>query len=235
VTVGGRWQTGGVTYREQRPPQHLAGVVDAVWTRGPGVPGTKRVVPDGCMDVIWTGEDLIVAGPDTVAHVAEVGGSVPMLGLRFRPGAGPGYLGVPADAVRDVRAPLREFWAGDRVDQLIYSEDIRQALLDSVGFVPDRTAAQVARLARASGDVADMADELGLSERQLHRRSLAAFGYGPKVLHRVLRFGQALDMAYAGVAFADVAHRSGYADQAHLSREVKSLTGVSLRTLLSGG
>jgi AraC-like DNA-binding protein len=77
-----------------------------------------------------------------------------------------------------------------------------------------------------------MADEPGVSERHLHRRCLAKFGYGPKTLHRVLRFNQAMDLAYAGTTFADVADQAGYADQAHLSREVKSLAGATLGDLV---
>ncbi|NUT47284.1 MAG: helix-turn-helix domain-containing protein, partial [Saccharothrix sp.] len=83
-----------------------------------------------------------------------------------------------------------------------------------------------------SSGVGELARALGLSTRQLHRRSLAAFGYGPKVLHRVLRFDRAVGLARTGVPFADVAHRAGYADQAHLSREVRDLAGVPLGQLI---
>jgi AraC-like DNA-binding protein len=87
-------------------------------------------------------------------------------------------------------------------------------------------------IASSSGSVGDLAWSLGLSARQLHRRSLAAFGYGPKVLHRVLRFDRAVKLAWGGVPFADIAHRTGYADQAHLSREVRELAGVPLGQLI---
>ena len=39
-------------------------------------------------------------------------------------------------------------------------------------------------------------------------------------------------MARSGVDFADAAARSGYADQAHLARDVKALAGVSLTQLI---
>lgn len=72
---------------------------------------------------------------------------------------------------------------------------------------------------------------MGLSERQLHRRSLAAFGYGPKTLARVLRFDRALALAQDGVPLAETAALAGYADQPHLAREVKALSGVPLGRL----
>ena len=68
---------------------------------------------------------------------------------------------------------------------------------------------------------------LGWTTRTLHRRCLAAFGYGPSVLRRVLRFRRAVALLRAGVAPAEVAAQAGYADQPHLSREVREFAGVS--------
>jgi AraC-like DNA-binding protein len=81
-------------------------------------------------------------------------------------------------------------------------------------------------------DVKEIAEALNVSERQLHRRCLQKFGYGPKTLHRVLRFTDAMARAYDGEPFADVAHQTGYADQAHFAREVKDLAGTTLTELV---
>ena len=72
---------------------------------------------------------------------------------------------------------------------------------------------------------------MGLNERRLHRRCLAAFGYGPKTLARILRMNRAVDLARAGTPFATVAVAAGYADQAHLARDVRALAGVPLGLL----
>jgi AraC-like DNA-binding protein len=45
--------------------------------------------------------------------------------------------------------------------------------------------------------VRELARATGLSERQLYRRCLAAFGYGPAVLARILRLQRALQLALA--------------------------------------
>ncbi len=97
----------------------------------------------------------------------------------------------------------------------------------------DPTVAGIVTSLSAGATVADTADAVGIGERRLHRRCLDAFGYGPKTLARILRLQRAVRLARDGTPFATVAATSGYADQAHLSREVKELAGVPLRTLLS--
>jgi AraC-like DNA-binding protein len=72
----------------------------------------------------------------------------------------------------------------------------------------------------------------GLSARHLHRRCLPVFGYGPRLLGRVLRLGRALDQARTGAPLAQVAVGCGYVDQAHLSREVRALAGTTPTGLL---
>ncbi|MBP2330219.1 AraC-like DNA-binding protein [Kibdelosporangium banguiense] len=218
-------------YREYRP-LWLADVVDCVWTSTRV--GTQRVVPDGCMDIIFSGERLIVAGPDTAAFLSESTG--PKVGVRFRPGAAPAFLDIPAHVLKNTRAGLEDLWARDKVERLIddlHTDQPGKVLLHAVQDAePDPFARVVEQLARRSGDVRAMAGELGFSERHLHRRCLTTFGYGPKMLHRVLRFDQAMDLIYAGTPFAEAAHLTGYADQAHLSREVKTLAGTTLSTLV---
>ena len=80
--------------------------------------------------------------------------------------------------------------------------------------------------------MAVMAGRLGMGTRQLHRRCLPAFGYGPRRLSRVMRFGRALEEIRSGAPLAQMAAACGYADQAHLSREVRALAGTTPMGLL---
>jgi transcriptional regulator GlxA family with amidase domain len=83
--------------------------------------------------------------------------------------------------------------------------------------------------------VVAVARAAGLSERQLLRRCQLALGYGPKTLARIVRFRAALALARSGTPFADLAAATGYADQAHLARDVRALAGQPLRVLLGEG
>lgn len=89
----------------------------------------------------------------------------------------------------------------------------------------------VVLLARAGWPIGAIAERVGLSARQLQRRSASAFGYGTKTLQRILRLQRALLLVRDGARAADSAALSGYADQAHLARDVKELAGVPLTAL----
>ncbi|MEO5840905.1 MAG: hypothetical protein ABIQ73_13360 [Acidimicrobiales bacterium] len=49
----------------------------------------------------------------------------------------------------------------------------------------------------------------------------------------MLRFQHAVALSRKGCVLADVAARTGYADQAHLARDARALAGVSMTELLS--
>ena len=80
--------------------------------------------------------------------------------------------------------------------------------------------------AQQAAIVRGLIDEFGWSERTLRRRCRSAFGYGPKTLERILRFQSFLRLLSSGRAPLSVlAIEAGYADQAHLTREVRRLSG----------
>ncbi|MGW0581170.1 helix-turn-helix domain-containing protein [Streptomyces sp. NPDC002920] len=221
---------------EERPSR-LAGAV--VWTNTPSpVSGIQPVLPDGCMDLMWSDGRLLVAGPDTRAHIPD-GPPTTWAGIRFFPGTAPALLGVPAHELRDRRVELADLWPAGEVSRLtgrLAAARHPATALEELAL--ERAAPPVPELRRLVTALADgrpvavTADELGLGARQLHRRSLAAFGYGPKTLARILRMQSALRLARGGVPYADTATRTGYADQAHLSRDVREFTGTTLGDLL---
>lgn len=200
-----------------------------VWCSS-GRTGPTRVLPDGCVDLLFDGRRLLVAGPDTAARVHDGPGTTPLWGARLHAGLGPVLLGVPADALRDATVPLEQLWSDARA----------RTLADAVGADPAGALARWARSARPlpfgprlvalleeGRTVAAAADALGYSPRQLQRRTAAVFGYGAQHLGRVLRLGRVLAGADRGEPWAGIAVTAGYADQAHLARDVRSLTGLS--------
>ncbi|MDO3704866.1 helix-turn-helix transcriptional regulator [Micromonospora sp. C28SCA-DRY-2] len=228
-------------YRE-RP----AGLADAVlWTAAStGGPAPTRVLPDGCVDLLWSSHaGLLVAGPDRTAHLSVPVPGQRWVGLRLPPGTGPAVLGVPAVELRDRRVALADLW-GERAvaglaeraaaDPATVLVEVARRRLRAAGG-PDPVGARVAAALAAGAPVAATAAEVGLDPRVLHRRSRQWFGYGPKTLARILRMRRALELARTGAPLAEVAARCGYADQAHFTRDVRDLAGVPPTALLARG
>ncbi|WP_433284252.1 DUF6597 domain-containing transcriptional factor [Pseudonocardia sp. CA-142604] len=233
-----------MSYLESPPPPALRTEVECVWTAGvdAGDPmQAQDVLPDGCMDLVWTGDEFVVAGPDTHSHRVHREPGVLSAGLRFAPGRLPALLDVPAAVVRDQRVPLHELHPGlarraiARLEAGAAPASVLAKVAEALPGMPAEPALRaVATQLGAGAAVAATAERLGWTDRSLHRRCLAAFGYGPAVLRRVLRFRRAAALLYAGVPIAEAAARAGYADQPHLSREVRALAGVAPRQLASG-
>jgi AraC-like DNA-binding protein len=235
-------------YAEWAPEPGLAGRVACLWRRVGERESTLLVVPDGCVDLIWGPDGPFVAGPDTGPVPSRIRPGDMLSGVRFRPGAAGEFFGVPLPDLRDQRVPLADLGAVPSLAGTLDVQDLdpegldplpamRAAVAARMRQIPDPDPAAPAILAglRAGRSVREVARELGLSERHLHRRTVAGFGYAPKTLQRIVRFQRALRLARSGVAAVDVAVAAGYADQAHLSHDVKRLSGVTLRHLLHGG
>jgi len=225
-----------VTYAER--PAAVPGVV--LWQRfvEPN-PRSTPILPDGCLDLLWDGRRLFVAGPDTTARWYQSPAGTSLVALRFSGGTGPALLGVPAHELRDQTVDLEQLWPSR--ETRVLTERIAADPVEGLdtwavdGFAAreiDPLGPRVLAMANSGTTVAAMADRLGLGARQLHRRCLPVFGYGPRRLSRVVRLGRSLDAARAGAPLAQVAADCGYVDQAHLSREVRDLTGTTPSKLL---
>ncbi|GAA3455412.1 DUF6597 domain-containing transcriptional factor [Dactylosporangium matsuzakiense] len=237
-----------MSYRELPAPPALAGHVACLWVAGSGSGGPSRILPDGCADVVWTGRKLVVAGPSTRAFTAAGTPSAPHVGVRFRTGAAGAALRYPMHELRDRSPQLSELVPGlstlaERVAdaqspdaQLAVLAQAMQRRLAAAGPADPVVRSAVLALARPRSRVSAL--DLALSERQLRRRFQDEVGYGPRMLARILRLQRLLRLARSGAAggaLAGLATAAGYADQAHLSRELRTLTGVTPSGLLSGG
>src|SRR5215469_5367906 len=169
--------------------------VACLWASRPTLTDTGRVLPDACIDIIWDGVSLFVAGPDTgPVPICPAPGSG-YAGLRFLPGRAPAFLGVPASDLLDARVPLADLWgraAGDRLADKLSGTTSPQA----AAGVLDNAVAERARTAQESdpivaglvgifgaehtgcGQVQLASQLLSVGERRLHRHCRAAVGYG---------------------------------------------------------
>lgn len=244
------------SYRESPPVPPLAGAVRTVWVQCAGpLPYPQRHLPTGGAELHWPiGGRPRLLGPLTAPFVETLAPGSVVLGVRFHPGAvrtsaswpelvdrhvtlddlghrGDGRLGEQLEAAPTPAAAL-----------LLLQHALLRRLSDTPG---DRLVSHVVRrlMPWSTTDVATLATEVGLSTSQLRRRCAQTVGTGPKVLQRTLRFQGFLALAQLRATqpgaggdrgTAALAAELGYADQAHLSREVRRLTGLSPTALLGG-
>ncbi len=233
-------------YREFRPAPVLAKHVLCSWSQviGDGQSAyPQRVLPDGCADIVWIGEaPPVVAGPATRTVIAELPPRSIVIGIRCHPGAAAGLLGLPASELLNLEIPLGQIWGraadelsgriGDAADVAAKLAVAEAGLaLRSLAARPGDPliSAAIGWLARHPGDrVERLSELLEIGSRQLRRRFQASVGYGPKTLQRVLRLQRLLALAARGPerpTLAALAAEAGYADQAHMTRELGELAG----------
>jgi methylphosphotriester-DNA--protein-cysteine methyltransferase len=250
----------GTAYREIRPSTGLRSFVDRLWIRRDrlriGTVAVNRVLPDGCMDVIFNLGDpplkdgepdrstSYVVGAMTRPLCVGLTGDVDMIAVRFRPGAAAALLGIPADQLADGTVELEACWgrtARDLECQIMETAGttgradlLERALLRRAEAAAAPSAAitwAVRRILETRGrvKVAELADRVGLGERQLRRRFRSSVGLSPKTACRVARFQGLLGQIRQTPApnWGRLAWSAGYHDQAHLIREFRAFTGLT--------
>ncbi len=216
---------------------------------------SHRVLPDGCTDLIfqfrgargptWLADpQLVVVGPMERFALVDIEPGAVSFGVRLRPGWALPLLGVSPREVCGLNVPVADCAPDLAVLQrrmedcasparalALFQETFARRRASS-GASPSPRAGQALRWLQASGGqvrMSDLARTLRVSERTLHRDVLDEAGVAPKLLARVLRFQRALGLlrSPAGEDLSSVALTCGYSDQAHLSREVRELAGVT--------
>ena len=198
------------------------------------------LVPDACVDLVWSSATgaVHVCGPETRGWSFSLPLGERAVGVRLEPGVAPAVLGVDACDIAEQRVAVDDLWGGrvgrvlreratDGDAQAVLLEAVRQRATDRV----DDVALHV-RVLALDGDltVAGAAREVAMSERQLRRRCVRAFGYGPATLARILRVQRFLAAARAAgrsTSLAELALAAGYADQPHAGRDVRAIAGLT--------
>jgi len=241
-------------YREFRPAAGLDRWVGRFWSQTI-LPGAEtffqRVLPDGCVDIVWIDSGPArVVGPATQPFVERLAPGTSIVGVRFRPGAAAAALNVDASELRNLQPELAAVMGDTAARQFdpigdaptpaaqlpILERTMRTYLMRRPPPDPGAIALAAAIEFRIGLPVRDAvgaagAGGSGISERQARRRFRQAVGYGPKAFQRIARLARLREWAARdGVrsrTLAQLAYDLGYADQAHLTREVTRLAGMS--------
>lgn len=236
-------------YREYRPSPAAAQAITCTWQGVPGWPRRLRLLPDGCLDLIWDGQRTRAVCPSPGPVRRPVSESELVIGIRIRPGWAALVLDTSLRSMPDV-ADLGDVWDPAAVRRLetalttarsaadrraVLTRTIPSRLAATIG--PDlRVLAAISLLGQPGATAGDAAMLAGLSSRQLRRRFADHVGLPPKTLQTILRFQRLRARLAAPGATAPglacTAAECGYYDQAHLCRDCTRLAGVTPTALL---
>jgi AraC-like DNA-binding protein len=237
------------SYREYRPGPGAPEAVACTWHGIAGWSRRLRVLPDGCLELVWDGQHaravLPVPGPARYPVSAEA----QTTGIRIQPGWGAIVLGAPLRHLAGL-TDLANLWdtatARHLEAALAAAPDAaaRRRLLSravacrlAAAGSPDPAVLGVVRLlSQPRASVSEAARHAHLSGRQLRRRFADHVGLPPKALQAVLRFQrlrvQLASPGTAQVTLARAAADCGYFDQAHLCHDSARLAGITPTELL---
>lgn len=246
-------------YREKRPCPSLRSLVRCYWTLIGPIPEEKRtirILPDGCMDLIFDlrGGLAPAHAPDTmVAPSAFLSGIMHthaqirhsgdvVAGIRFRPGGAfmlpaPATdfanMNVPVEDILPDLAPMLDFLREAPPDSEELMTMLEAHLLDRLKIrEPESclTLEAATRLSRngAAISIHTLADDMGVNQKTLERSFQRIVGMKPKKFARVNRLVHSTRLLSSGkLPLAEAALIAGYTDQSHFTREFKQLTGLT--------
>ena len=191
----------------------------------------------------------VVGGARTSAHHRCLLTPSRSVGVQLRPGVARWLFGAPAAELAERHTSLDALWgpAAARLHDRLLEAGTAESRLR---IVEDEIAARVVEarplhplvadaLARLQEDpglaIASLAKRAGYSQRRLLDLFREAVGLAPKRYARLLRLQLALPRLAAGHRAIDVALAGGYADEAHLHRDLRDVTGLAVREYRSAG
>lgn len=138
--------------------------------------------------------------------------------------------GAWLDARLDDRAPLPE--------RIAVLEDLLRRLAAEARETP-RVDAAISHIASRRGvvNITEIAGEVGLTTRQLHRRFVRAVGVSPKHYAKIVQVNEVFGALLAGdyEHVRELALDHGYFDQAHFTRDFQRFVGMSPMRFLESG
>jgi AraC-like DNA-binding protein len=245
-----------VDYQEHPAPDALHRHIACVWRLVDSSPraGVQTIYPDGRCELIvrltgrsrlWDAVDgwheqasTLFAAQRVTAVQFEPLDAIDDIGVRLQPAASTlvtRALAPLRDRVVDLASidgrasdhlshAARAFAAGDPA--ALWSVLTRLCAAHEIDGKIERT---VARLEADAGRtrIATLARAAALSVRSLQTRFLARVGLAPKEFAQGLRLQATLRALDSAAPLAELAADSGFADQAHATREVKRVTGLT--------
>lgn len=241
-----------IIYREYIPCKELQPYVACYWTINSLNVITEavldRIIPDGCMDIIFnleaTSSDQsgFVVGMMNVPSIRRIKGVRNFVGVRFWPGGAIPFLNNSAADFTDKLVSLDLLWKKDAIalSEKIFIEPSPEkrvkiieaklkSLLKNINKEDQLMRYTLHEIFKIKGmiPIKNLAVELGISQRHLSRKFKDWIGTNPKSFCSIIRFQNIVNQLNntKEVDWPELALRTGYYDQSHLIREFKTFYG----------
>ncbi|HET8778563.1 MAG TPA: helix-turn-helix domain-containing protein [Agromyces sp.] len=200
--------------------------VDVIWRTADATDGTYLAAADACWDVIFTrmpvGSRVLLSGPSSRPTVVPYHAGNRNVGVRFLQGTY--FTHVDPRSMCDRTIALRmpdhdhfelaeRTWPIPDFDEV----DVLLAVFDAVGLLAHDELIEAAL----------HGDQPSASPRTVERHFTRITGRSPTQVRQIARAREAAARLRTGETIAAVAYALGYADQSHLTRDVKRLTGYT--------
>jgi AraC-like DNA-binding protein len=237
-------------HRRFLPGASLAAFVEHHWSVGwemaPGTTQARHTLSHPSVHVAFDGSRATVTGPSRGRFTWILSGKGHVFATKFLPGAfrpllAGGAMKDLVDVVRDLAEVVTARVAEAYVDAARASanddaavEAVEQVWAQALPQTPPHDQQLLLRIVesaqtdRSLTRVEQLVSATGLHIRELQRFCDEALGISPRWLIRRYRLHDALAALDAGTeALAPLAERLGYSDQAHFSRDFKTVVGVT--------
>jgi hypothetical protein len=208
-------------YTDKIPLSHY---VEVIWKTVDRTDGVYMAPADACWDLIFITEKdqtrVLFSGPTTQPTPVPYKAGNRNLGIRFKPGAF--MTQASALAMRNV------------VDILPMQDETHFILFDHIFAIPtfetaDQFVAELERLGFLGHDhivkATLDAKTPRITKRSVQRHFKETTGLSATTHQRILQAQHAVSLLRSGHAPVEAAQEAGYADQAHMTRTLKGLTG----------
>jgi AraC-like DNA-binding protein len=200
--------------------------VDIIWRTHDTSDGTYLAAADACWDMIFIrsvhGNRVLLSGPSSKITPVPYRAGNRNVGIRFHRGTFLAHVRASAmvDTTEALPMPADETFVLAGLDWPMPTFETADAFI-----------ADLERLELLSDDPVAMAALRGqapaASPRSVQRHVSSATGMSANRIRQIVRARTAAERLQRGESILDVAHDMGYADQAHLTRDLKRLTGYT--------
>ena len=206
---------------EYEERQSASRFVDVIWRTHDTSDGTYLAAADACWDMVFIrsaeGNRALLSGPSSKITPVPYRAGNWNVGIRFHRGSFLTHVPTTAmvDTTETLPMPTGESFllAGDEWPMPTY-ESADDFVAELVGDDPVVMAAL-------------RGDDPGLNRRSVQRHVSRVTGLRANQIRQIVRARSASERLQRGESILDVAHDLGYADQAHLTRDLRRMTGFT--------